>query len=158
MNSISSGSGHENPAVYEMSRWDPSGRAIITATGPTAVDALTAALSGLLVAIRPHAVAPVGSGQSAPIRAEAHDLTALLPALLAALVDQVESFGQDIAMVEVDGLVRSDEGYIAWGTAELSHTYTGPPRPIGFLTPPSVVEELGGATITATIQRENQDR
>lgn len=157
MNRTSSGTGHDDPADFKVSRWDSSGRATIAATGPTTVDALTAALSGLLDVIRPHAVAPVGSGRSAPIRAEAHDLSALLPALLTALADQVESFGQDVVAVEIDGLVRSEEGYVAWGTAELSHAFTGSLRPIGFLTPPSVVEELGGVTITATLlQVENQ--
>lgn len=145
---------HDDADEYVLSQWDSSGNATLTASGSTTPIALTAALSGLLVAMQPSAVQTASSsGRWAPLRAAAPDLNGLLPALFAATLDQMESLGQAIVTVAIDGLVRSDEGFIAWGMAELAHVPAGPLRSIYFLTPPDVVEQLSGVTISVSLVR-----
>jgi hypothetical protein len=130
---------------------DDAGRATtrLTAHGETLAAALAAALAQLLSIVQPGA-APTGSGRSIAIRAEATDPAALLPALVSDLLDRIDEHGDSIAALDLHGVVRADDGLVAWGMLELGIGPTIVPRPIA-LRDVRVDERLSGVTIDAAI-------
>lgn len=94
------------------------GQRELTASGPDRVSVLSAALSGLLSALRTGVDAPVESATTAlAIRAEGADIADLFAGLAAALLDEIDHHEYDVRAVQCDGVVRTDTGLAGWGYA-----------------------------------------
>lgn len=106
-------------AAYQLGEWSADGFAELTATGPTDDEVLGAALVGLLAAARGgSARLAVGNADAAvPIRGDGADLGQLFAQLGADLLAQVDANGLGLDQIRLDGIVRTDEGYTAWGAA-----------------------------------------
>lgn len=100
------------------------GRATLRVGEPTVEATIHRALTGLLAAALPGWSPAVASGRSAPIRAEAASLVGVVADLYGAAVDRIEGLGVAVAGIEIDGLVRSDVGLVAWGRLLIAE---GPP-------------------------------
>lgn len=108
------------------------GAAGLAVNAPTAEKLIHEALAALLGrAIPGWRPSPTPSDRSVPIRAEAADLAEVIADLYGAAIDQIEGMGIAVAGVEIDGLLRSDIGLIAWGRVTAAE---GQPAPLRRLT------------------------
>jgi hypothetical protein len=98
---------------WTVSAWDDRGRATLRAVAQDLPGALSVTLNSLLALSG--AGDAVESGRSTPLRAERGDLDALLLDLASLLNEELETGA--VAGVAVDGLLRTDTGWVAWGRA-----------------------------------------
>lgn len=106
----------EGGAVYRVDRDPSGGAAVIVAEGSDPAATLAAALTGLLAAVHAgHAVSPDDASLALPLRAERPDLAGVARALAGLLLDEVHDETITVAGVQIDGVVRSDDGLTAWG-------------------------------------------
>ncbi|MGI8476579.1 MAG: hypothetical protein ACR2OO_09450 [Thermomicrobiales bacterium] len=137
-----------------LSGWSVEGTATMVASGADVAAALESALTSLLRAICGDGVfSLLSAGLSTPIQAEAGDLSALLVELTAALLDQLEGEVGAVCGFTMDGALRTDEGWTAWGVARLAEGVRPTVRPVEFVGTPVVVETSGGVTIEARVRR-----
>ena len=134
--------------------WDADGVALIEARGGDLRSALEAGLRAMLALT----VAPASDAQqpdrSAPIRGEGDDAAGLFADLVDDLLAQLAHFGNGLSDVELDGLLRRDQGgYIAWGyatgTLEMG-TALALPRLDGL---PEVLADDSGVIVRARLHR-----
>ena len=139
---------------FTTSSWSPAGIATIRAAGPDMRSAIEAGLRAVLVIAVTPASSPLPSGRSAPIRGEGDDLPSLFADLVEDLLEQIEFFGPGLHDVEVDGVLRrEDGGYVGWGHASGSLEATSAsaiPRLIGAPTTSEGATE--GVVLHATLQ------
>lgn len=138
-----------NGTDYSVSPWDASGRATLRASGAGMPAAMAAALSGILAAAG--VATSTGGSRSVPLRAETVTREALLVELAVALQEEQAS-GSAVAGVSVDGLLRTDAGWLAWGRALLGEP-AGRPGVVAFAGSPEIVQGGGITTIRATVVR-----
>jgi hypothetical protein len=121
----------------------------LSVRGDTVAAAFTAWLESVLVAA---GAGSTGSARYAPIRAEAADLPSLLIRITDAMLDESENLAEGIASVSVDGVVRSEAGYIAWGVFELAFdAMVSAPRP-SVAGLPRVAEAPGSVVIEGVVR------
>lgn len=142
-------------AGYTIDPWDVHGQTRLTAVGADLTTTLAAALAGLFVAAgddRPlHTDADVTA--AAVLRAEGADIPSLFTGLAEALLDELSQASFVVTAVRLDGLLRTEEGLLAWGYALGGR---GMPNAVHALTVErvDVVETpSGGVTIRATLVR-----
>ncbi|HEY7033622.1 MAG TPA: hypothetical protein VH482_19955 [Thermomicrobiales bacterium] len=143
----------ESGEVVAIGPWQ-DGRAVVTATGPTTVAVMAAALTGVLAVYRgepPNAETDEAT-TALPLRAEAVDLASLLSALATALLDEIDHDAYDVRAVQFDGLVRTDEGLTGWGYALA--VPGGVDRTPCTVEETAVTAEAGTVTLRATVRRE----
>ena len=86
------------------------------------------------------------------IRAEAADLSALFAGLIDAVNDATDNLGMAAVSARVDGIVRSDGGYVAWGVIDLIRGRASR-APLELASPPMVREERSDTMIEAHVRR-----
>ena len=106
-------------AAHTIDPWDVHGHTRLTAVGADLATALAAALAGLLAAACGDGLH--GSGEdvsaAAALRAEGADVPSLFTGLAEALLDELTQASFVVTAVRLDGLLRTDEGLLAWGYA-----------------------------------------
>ena len=68
------------------------------------------------------------------------------------MLDESENLMEGAASVSVDGVVRSDVGYIAWGVIELAMDATASGRRPSVAVLPHVAEGSGGVMIDGMVR------
>ena len=122
----------------------PSGAAPIAVEAADEAGLIGAALTALLAAALPGwQPSDGGSARSVPIRAEAAGLPEVVADLLGAAIDQIEGIGIAVGGVEVDGVLRSDVGLIAWGRLTVASGVPAVPRRVGVVSG-ALSERAGG--------------
>jgi hypothetical protein len=86
-----------------------------------------------------------GESLTTSIRAESADLSSLFAGLIDAVNDASDNLGMSAVSARVDGIVRADAGYVAWGVIGLDRRAAD--RADIVLASPPVVLELNGETV-----------
>ena len=86
------------------------------------------------------------------IRAEAADMPALFAGLIDAVNDATDNLGMAAVSARVDGIVRAETGYVAWGVIGLDRGASD--RSAIVLASPPVVLELNGETVVEVQVRD----
>lgn len=102
--------------------------------------AITALLAAALPGWRPQ---PGDADRSVPIRAEAAGLPEVVADLFGAAIDQIEGVGIAVGGVEIDGVLRSDVGLIAWGRLTVAEGAPAMPRRVA-VSSGALSEHAGG--------------
>jgi hypothetical protein len=127
----------------------------VIASAAGRVEAVEAALTGLLAISSPEE-GRADASTATLLRAEGPDLAAVVQALAAQLADEAAESGAMPVSVRIDGLLRTDEGFTAWGYA-----YVPPGSDNAIVIPEickvTVVEEGGQTTIRLTLVDANSE-
>jgi hypothetical protein len=126
-------------------------RILIRVRGDTVFEAFTAAAEAVLFAAINHEEVRTSSDRFLPFRAEAGDLPLLLVTVIDAVFDELGNMAMPAASVTIDGVVRSDSGYVAWGVIELAGEASSGTRTVSFERIPSVFEAPGSVEIDVVI-------
>src|SRR5215218_7409195 len=91
----------------------------MSAHAETVAEAFSAAIARMLDDSCPGDARRRDGSLFAPIRAEAGDLPALFAGLVESVRGESDNLGMPVAGARIDGVVRSDDGFVAWGVIEL---------------------------------------
>jgi hypothetical protein len=105
-------------AGFRLTPWS-GGRADLEVAAASETALLGEALRGLLAAAS-DGVGREPCGRSVSLRGEARALGELAIALFDALIARIEDFEIAVAGVEIDGIVRSEDGLIGWGNVAIA--------------------------------------
>lgn len=98
-----------------------------------------------------------GASLTTSIRAEADELPALFAGLIDAANDAAENLGMVVISAGVDGIVRSESGYVSWGVIGVV-PITEPSPEVRLAAPPTVREDRGEIVVEARLRRVNPGR
>lgn len=136
------------PRSYTLTSWNAEGNATISANGEQLTETAAAALTALVAASGSLADAAAQNGTDSGIalsfRGEGDGPAALVVDLAYDLLGQIEQTGGMFAPVEIDGLIRTDEGLSAWGYL----------HQVASATPPRVGLELSGELVMEYGERD----
>jgi hypothetical protein len=126
----------------------------LTITGSDERTALEAALRALLrLVLTDQAGAfdpdhdPATDDSAVPIRGLGADLSGVAFALANDLLAQIDAHGGGLAAIRVDGLLRTTDGYTAWGYLLGRTDAAPPPRSWSVAGPPRIERGDAGLTI-----------
>lgn len=131
--------------------WDEQGHAELRVTAPDLTGALDSALNALIAMSGVELENAPANSRFALLRAESDTPSGLLLDLAVALHEEHATSG-GVAGVSIDGVLRTEQGWIAWGRAALDPGRSWPHR-IDVLPAPQVRQSAGRADITATVMR-----
>ena len=127
----------------------------LTVSGTSERDAVAAALDAVLSAARsPGAAIDADADTTAvAIRGQGSSLESVLFELTNDLLAQLDANGAGLATVRLDGLLRTDDGYTAWGYAVGEPGVAGPPIDLTLSGVPTVERKDGAIHVGLRLRR-----
>ena len=120
----------------------------LTATGEDEPTAVAAALAAVLAAARgPAPPSGTGAASAAAIRGQGAHLPHVVAELVNDLLAQLDAHGAGLGTVRLDGLLRTEDGFTAWGYALGSAADPAGPVAAVSLPGPPTVEREGETTV-----------
>lgn len=128
----------------------------LTATGSDERAAVAAGLAAILAAARGGNAAPLGgpSDSAVPIRGQGRDLPTVFFELGNDLLAQLDTHGAGLSTVRLDGLLRTGDGYTAWGYVLGDARVAAPPTALALVASPALDQSGDAITFRIRLIRE----